>query len=248
MPEHDVPEPAVSVVLPLYGNATAQAELVTRLQAVLADADAPFEVIGVDDVGPDDAPEVLARAARDRGVPCRIVRHPHNLGQHQAVLTGLRAAAGELAVVMDADLEDPPETVPALLRALRGSDAELVFGRRASTAGGAEQRRSSRLFKKLFFRALGADVSPRVGLFVALSKHARQRLLAAVQGDPDPYLVGWLATLGLPTVEVTYRRPADRGGPSAYTIRVRLRHLRRALTFLWRYRLGRLRAGRPEAG
>lgn len=122
--------PALSVVLPAYRLGDVIAETLDRVTAALPDADT--EVVVVDDGSPDETSAVVA-AHRDPRV--RLVRHPSNLGKGEALVSGWRASEGELVVFLDADLDLPPEQVPAMVERL--GDADVVVGskREAMAAG-----------------------------------------------------------------------------------------------------------------
>src|SRR2546421_7306227 len=109
-------EPAgVSVVVPVFRNAATLEELTERLRLALAGA--LEEIVFVDDASPDESWDVIERLrARDPRV--RGLRRQRNCGQNAAVVAGLGSATGDVCVVMDADLQDPPEAVPLLVRAI----------------------------------------------------------------------------------------------------------------------------------
>lgn len=111
--------PVVSAVVPVFRSETTLAGLHARLVAALP---AEHEVVFVDDASPDGSAEVLAELAADPRV--RIVRHGVNRGQHAAVLSGLAEARGAAVVILDADGQDPPEAIPALLARLAGAAHE----------------------------------------------------------------------------------------------------------------------------
>jgi len=115
----------LSVVIPVYGCAPCLPELHRRLSAVTEEIEAEVEFIFVDDRSPDGSWEALGEIARtDPRV--RAIRLSRNFGQHAAITAGLQAAGGEWAVVMDCDLQDPPEAIPRLYaKAREGYDAVL---------------------------------------------------------------------------------------------------------------------------
>jgi glycosyltransferase involved in cell wall biosynthesis len=127
----------VSVVVPTRnesGNVTA---LVQRLDAALGDTNA--EIVFVDD-SDDDTPQHVRRIARTVGRPVRVLHRSageRTGGLGSAVLTGLRECAGEWAVVMDGDLQHPPEVVPELIAAGRDADADIVVASRHVGNGSA---------------------------------------------------------------------------------------------------------------
>jgi polyisoprenyl-phosphate glycosyltransferase len=115
-----VTTPALSVVVPLHNEAAVLPELVRRIQAAVAAIDGGVEVVLVDDASTDTTLSLLNEFP---GV--EIVALPDNVGQFRATCAGLDASRGRAVAVMDGDLQDPPEALPALFLA-RGT-AELAF-------------------------------------------------------------------------------------------------------------------------
>ncbi|MFZ2266204.1 MAG: glycosyltransferase [Azonexus sp.] len=212
-----MPVPDVSVVLPLYCNSASMQELVERLAKALADE--KFEIIGVDDACPEASGEVLARSAASLGVEARLIRHARNLGQNRAVLAGLEEARGRHIVVMDSDLQDPPEEIPRLLVQARTGGVQVVFGRRVGTYRGLSDELTSYVFKWLLFRLANCGFDPRIGLFFVLDSQARMQLVAP--RGASPYVMAMLAYARLSWGSVAYARHARPTGRSAYSFKRR---------------------------
>jgi glycosyltransferase involved in cell wall biosynthesis len=208
----------VSVVVPVYRNAATLEALCARLAAGLP---AGHEILLVDDGCPAGSAAVIARLAGDR---IRGLRHDVNRGQNAAVLTGLAAARGEEIVVLDADLQDPPEAVPQLLEELARGGAAAVFGGRRGAYESLLRRAGSRAFKRLLWLASGRALPADAGLFLAMDRAMRERVLAA---GPDAYVLAAMGRSGLPMRSVPVKRA--RGGASGYRGRDRLRLAARAL-------------------
>src|SRR5688572_11570557 len=119
--------PALSMVIPVYRNARTIGPLYARIDQVLSSASIPFQVIYINDACPDGSGAVLEEMrAVHPNVEVLSIDHG---GQHRAVLAGIRRATADSMVVLDADLQDPPEAIPALLGELeRGFD--VVFAGR----------------------------------------------------------------------------------------------------------------------
>ena len=224
-------EVAVAVVVPVFGNADSLVELHRRLVTTLASYGDDLRLVFVDDACPRGSSAVLAElAAGDRRVV--VCTHATNQGQHRAVLTGLAAVAAQRYVVLDGDLQDPPEAVSTLLAKL--TDAAIVF---AIRRGAYEDRR--RLVESRLFRWLLAQLGgvPEGGsLFVALTRQARDRLLAQV--IEPPYVVVLLAGLDLPMSTLVVERGARPHGVSAYSSRSRIAIAGRAIAQALQLRLG----------
>ena len=120
----------VSVVVPVFSNLQHLPELYQRLTKTLERRVKGYDLVFVDDASRDGSVEWLRECAgRDERV--RVVEMPENRGQHRAVVEGLSTAQGDVVVVLDADLQDPPEEIPRLLQAL-GDDDGVVFAKRGS--------------------------------------------------------------------------------------------------------------------
>lgn len=116
--------PALSIVAPVYNEARVLPELVARCLRAAEQRDLSCELVLADDASSDDTPALLASLARDpRLRPCRL---PVNAGQFGATQAGLRAARGRWVVVLDGDLQDPPELIPQLVDALAAAPARVL--------------------------------------------------------------------------------------------------------------------------
>ena len=140
--------PLLSIVSPVYGAEKLVDELVRRIQVSVSILTEEYEIILVDDRGPDNSwSRIQANCARDPRV--RGVRLSRNFGQHRAITAGLGQCRGEWVVVMDCDLQDQPEEIPRLYaHAQQGHD--IVFARRVD-------RRDSwakKFFSRTFYRVL----------------------------------------------------------------------------------------------
>lgn len=125
---------SVSIIIPTYNERDNIEELIVRLSAALRSAGYEFEIIVVDDSSPDGTAEVAERLSSS--YPVRVMRRPAKLGLGSAIMDGVGASRGELIVVMDADLQHPPEAVPELLRSLERCD--IAVASRYAPGGGTE--------------------------------------------------------------------------------------------------------------
>jgi glycosyltransferase involved in cell wall biosynthesis len=209
---------SVSVVVPVYRNEEHLDELCRRLDSTLRGMDRRFEVILVDDGSPDRSWEVIQELA---GRSPEIVgfRLSRNFGQHAAIAAGFERADGDLTVLMDADLQDEPEHLPALLRKLdEGADVVYTVNIGGDQAGfrGA----TSMLFHYSFSKLTSFDVPQSIGTYRAFNRAFREAVLSyperrALYG-PLMLSMGFRAAF----VPVTRRR--REGGKSGYTFASRL--------------------------
>lgn len=219
----------VAVVVPVFRNADTVAELHARLAEALTGELVHF--VFVDDACPaGSGTAVAAVASGDPRVD--VVSLPRNGGQHRAILAGLARANAEWTVVLDADLQDPPEAVPLLLARARAGGVDAVFGGRR---GRYEQRLrlvTSRLFKHTL--ALLTGLPRDAGSFVVLHRSLVERLLS-LRG-PEPFLTAMIACTSAPTTSLAVERSARPSGRSAYRSVDRVRAAAHALRWLVRAR------------
>ncbi|MCW2679287.1 MAG: putative Glycosyl transferase [Frankiales bacterium] len=209
------------MVVPVYGNAGTLEPLVRRLGVALTGH--AWTVRLVVDASPDDSAAVATRlAAQDaRVVPQVLAR---NVGQHRALALGLAASGDADAwVCLDADLQDPPEAVPALLDRLTPGDVAAVFAGRRGTYESPLRLLTGRAHRALMARLTG--LPPDAGAFLALDPRAR----AAVLRLDAPSLVAALGASRLPLTSIPTERAAREIGQSAWTTRARVRQSARTL-------------------
>ncbi|HEX7705338.1 MAG TPA: glycosyltransferase [Thermoanaerobaculia bacterium] len=212
--------PEVSVIVPVYGNASTLRELVARIAGSMS---VPFEIVFVNDASPDDSASVLVE------LNARVVTHERNRGQNAAVLTGFAHARGSTFVVLDGDLQDPPEAIPELLRRKAENGAAIAFASRVGDYASSGRMFTSRLYKRILSRL--ASVPQGAGLFVALDRDVAMRVAAMA---PVPSIVAALGLLRVKTIAIPVPR-AIRDG-SAYSGFARLRLACRTLAWVWAHR------------
>lgn len=205
---------AISVVLPVYRTRHELPELHRRLRGATRDLGL-VELIFVNDACPDGSLDVLREIARaDAGVT--VLTCDRRRGQHEAICEGLTAARGNVVVIMDADLQDPPEAVPALVAKLGEGFGAVYAGRRGRYESPARHV-TSWLFKHTMRAMTGMPAD--AGGFVAMSRGVAARA-AALRGT-QPYLTAAIALIGRPVATVPVARDTRASGRSAYTPRMR---------------------------
>lgn len=232
--------PAVTVIVPTFNERDNIAELVARTAAALADVEG--EILFVDDSTDDTAAEI-ARVAADAPMPVRIIRRERNDGGlGGAVVVGLAAASAEVCVVMDGDLQHPPELIPALIARYGQGDADVVAASRYVGGGDTSglgtalrfgvSRSATWLTKAMFPRRLARSTDPMTGFFLV----DRTRLdLAALRPQGFKVLLEILARTDLRIAEVPMEFGERRHGDSKAS-------LRQGATFI--AHLARLRFGK----
>src|SRR5712691_11369576 len=110
-----IPEMKVSLVVPVFNEEENLEEFLRRVTAVLDTSRRPYEIILVDDGSRDRSLEILKAWAARRSDVVRVLELSRNFGQHPAIMAGFRDVTGDVAVTLDADLQNPPEEIPKLL-------------------------------------------------------------------------------------------------------------------------------------
>lgn len=239
----------VSVVVPVYDNAETVEELGARVLGVLGDR--LEQLIFVNDGCPAGSELPLTRLERAHPA-VTLLDLGINRGQQTAILAGLARAPGDWVVVMDADLQDPPEAIPLLLAAGAGG-ADAVFAGRRGRYESRLRLISGRGYRRLL--AWLTRVPADAGGFVALRRPAVDRVLAMhrLTRQRPPALAAMVGLSGVRAVSVPVARERRARGRSAYSWNARWLAAKRALTWAisWRIAapaLGPIRTGAGDAG
>lgn len=206
----------LSVVLPVYNEAQVLPALYQRLVAALDPLDEPFELLFVDD-GSQDASvdQVLALRASDERVG--LLALSRNFGHQTAITAGVQHARGDAVVVMDADLQDPPELVPALVARWRDG-YDVVYAVREDRRGESlAKRATASLYYRLLARVVALDMPIDAGDFRLLSR----RVVDALRAMPERhrYVRGMVTWVGFQQTSVAYTRDARFAGTTKYPLR-----------------------------
>lgn len=153
----DPTEDLVSVVVPVHNEAGSIEELSERIIAAMRQEDREFEVILVDDGSNDGSTDQIRELSARHG-EIRGVILEGNFGQSAAMRAGIERARGDLLVTLDADLQNPPEEIPRLIR-LIDPGVDIVAGVRSDRHDGSLRRAASRLANRLIRRVTGVELA-----------------------------------------------------------------------------------------
>jgi SAM-dependent methyltransferase len=232
----DTGQRRVSVVVPVYRNVATLRELQARLSAALSDLES-HELIFVND-GSDDGSEAVLRELAEADGAIVVVDLKTNRGQHSAVLAGLERSRGEWTVVLDADLQDPPEAIPSLIAAA-APETDAVFAGRRGRYESWPRLVTGRACRRLLHLVVGTP--PDAGAYVVLSRQMVSRLLEMrklMPGRP-PALVAMIGCTSLKTASLPVERARRPVGSSAYTSARRARSGLQALSWAMAWKLRR---------
>ncbi|HEX5450416.1 MAG TPA: glycosyltransferase family 2 protein [Gaiellaceae bacterium] len=207
----------LSVVVPVCDEQEVLGELHRRLAAAVEE---PRELIFVDD-GSTDGSWLVLHTIAQRDATVRLIRLSRNFGHQAALTAGLDASRGDAVVIMDADLQDPPELIGEL--AARWRDGyDVVYAVRTDRAGETRFKLlTSRAFYKLLQRIAGASIPENAGDFRLMSR----RVVDALAAMPERarFLRGMTSWVGFRQTGVEYRRQPRYAGSSKYPLRRMLR-------------------------
>jgi polyisoprenyl-phosphate glycosyltransferase len=211
----------LSVVVPLHDEQESLEELARRLTAALdALPDLDAEVILVDDGSRDASyPMMVALAGRDSRL--KVVQLSRNFGHQVALTAGIELASGDAVVVMDGDLQHPPELIAEFVRLWREGN-DIVYGVMQARPEGWFKRTTARAFYGLLRRLTKVDMPAAAGDFRLVDRVAVDAFVS--MRERDRYVRGMFAWLGFRQAGVDYVPPPRYAGRSKYTVR-RMAHL-----------------------
>lgn len=204
----------VTVLVPVFNEAAVLPELIARLAAVAAASPAVrFDWLFVDDGSTDGSREWLREAAA-HDARVTLVELSRNFGKEAAMSAGFDRAEGDAVVVIDADLQDPPELIPAMIDAWR-EGAQVVLMRRRSRAGETRfKRASAHLFYRLLNQLADVEIPEDVGDFRLLTREAVEALRRLP--EQSRYMKGLFAWIGFPTQVIDYDRAPRHAGETKW--------------------------------
>jgi len=224
--------PALSVVAPCFNEEGVLPEFVRRVAAVLDGVGGATEIVLVDDGSRDGTWKVMtdAAAADRRVVAVRLMR---NHGHQLALTAGLTVCRGERILIIDVDLQDPPELLPAMMALLDDVDgkggADVVYGQRRTREGeGLFKRATAAAFYRLIGRMTDVEIPLDAGDFRLVTRRVLDILLA--MPERHRFIRGMVAWIGGRQVAIPYDRKPRAAGESKYPLGKMIRLAADAIT------------------
>ena len=204
----------VSVVVACYKDAGNVTELLRRLTLTMDGVTPNWEVIVVNDASPDNAEEVLLDLSKNEP-RLTVISHARNFGAQVAFTTGMYQARGDAVVIMDGDLQDPPELVESFVaRWLEGN--EVVYGVRAKRHESLIRNIGYKAFYRLFNRIAYIDVPLDAGEFSLMDRAVVDVILACP--ERDRLIRGLRAYAGFRQTGIPFERPARFSGETTNSL------------------------------
>jgi polyisoprenyl-phosphate glycosyltransferase len=207
--------PVFSVVIPMYNEAEIVGEMHRRLVVVMTELGAPWEAIYIND-GSRDASLQIVEMLRHADSHIAVVNLSRNFGKEIATTAGLDHARGDAVIVIDADLQDPPEVIPRLVAAWRAGFDTVYAKRRLRDGDGWVKKATAAAFYRVM-RNLGEVPLPEnVGDFRLMSR----RVVDAVQQmrEQHRFMKGLFAWVGFPSTAVLYDRAPRAAGRTKWSL------------------------------
>jgi polyisoprenyl-phosphate glycosyltransferase len=212
--------PSLSIVVPCYNEESILAQTMARLHASAQATGRSYEIVAVDDGSLDRTWEIIVSEAK-RDPRTRGVRFTRNFGHQMALTAGLARARGGDVLIIDADLQDPPELLVTML-AKRAEGFDIVYGQRRSRAG---ETWFKLVTAKIFYRLIGflaeVPIPADTGDFRLMSRRAVDAFL--LLPETSRFIRGMVAWIGYPQIAVPYDRAARTAGTTKYNLSKMLR-------------------------
>ncbi len=221
--------PALSIVVPCFNEEACLGALHERLgNAARSAVGDDYEIVLVNDGSRDGSWPLMRKiVAGDPHVVA--VNLSRNHGHQLALTAGLDLCRGDTVLIIDADLQDPPELLPEMMRAMRAEQADVVYGVRKTRAGEtAFKRATAHGFYRLLSRATDVDIPVDAGDFRLMSRRALEALLA--MPEQARFIRGMVAWIGFRQVPFAYDRQERFAGETKYPLKKMMRFALDALT------------------
>jgi len=204
----------LSIIIPIYNEADNIQALYNRLSGVLAPLNRSYELIFIND-GSRDQSLHLIKALTERDTRVRYIDFSRNFGHQIAVTAGLDLSRGEAVVIIDADLQDPPELIPQLYQKLH-EGYEVVYARRRTRQG---ESAAKKFTAKLFYRILASITHISIPVDTGDFRIVSRKVVDALKQMPEQnkFIRGQISWIGYRQTYLEYDRAERAGGATGYT-------------------------------
>lgn len=205
----------LSLIVPIYKNEANIPPLLEAISALKTDVGEAFEVVFVVDGSPDKSYLVLENALPDCDFRAQLISLSRNFGAFAAIRAGLEAAKGDYLTVMAADLQEPPELILQMYRALKDDECDVTYGERLRRDDPWTSRFMSQAFWGLYRRVAIPDI-PQGGVDIfGCTRKVRDQIMRL--GERNSSLIGLLFWVGFRRKGIPYNRSKREIGSSAWT-------------------------------
>jgi undecaprenyl-phosphate 4-deoxy-4-formamido-L-arabinose transferase len=208
-------KPYVSVVIPVYNEQENLEALFTRLTAVMDETGKPFEVLFTNDGSRDRSGELLREFHKRRPKQVRVIDFNGNFGQHMAIMAAFERARGEVIVTLDADLQNPPEEIPKLLKAVEEGH-DVVGGYRRNRQDTFFRKYASKVINGIRANITNIRMRDQGCMLRAYRKNIVQSIVAS--GETSTFIPALAYSFAARPAEVEVEHAARQAGESKYRL------------------------------
>lgn len=206
----------ISIVVPCYNEEEVLPEFKRRLALVLDSIPSTSEIVLVDDGSKDKTWQIMTEF-QSQDPRFKIIKLSRNFGHQLALTCGLDQCKGEVVIILDADLQDPPELIPEMIRMYQ-EGIEIVYGQRTEREG---ESFSKKLFAFGFYRTISritkVNIPPDTGDFRLMGRAALDSLLAL--RERHRFIRGMVSWVGFAQAPIKYKRPQRYAGVTKYPVK-----------------------------
>lgn len=203
-----------SVVIPIYNEEENIMELYNRLTKVMVGLTKSYEIIFVDDGSQDKSYEIM-KTLHQRDDQVKALKFTRNFGHHIAITAGLEYAQGDMVVLMDGDLQDPPEEIPSLYKKFKGG-YDIVYAVRKIRKDPIFKKVASKLFYRIFKTLVQIEIFPESGIFRIMSRRAVSNLISC--REKSRFITALMSWTGFSHAGVEIEREVRRTGKTKYNL------------------------------
>ncbi|PVB61549.1 glycosyltransferase family 2 protein [Labrenzia sp. 011] len=205
--------PLLSVIVPVFNEEDVIRHFLEATRPVLERSGLKYEYVFIDDGSRDRTADILAEQLQN-GLPGRLLGLSRNFGKEAALSAGLEAARGDIAVIIDADLQDPPELIVQMIEGWRAG-YDVVYGLRIDRSSDTLMKRSTAgMFYRLFDRLANIDMPANAGDFRLIDRAVIDALLRLP--ERNRFMKGLFAWVGFPVMALPYERPPRKAGTGKF--------------------------------
>jgi len=205
---------SVDILVPVYNEEDCLVDFINRLYRALNKLPIPYQIIFVDDGSTDTSLSIIKNTCKNNQ-QCGYIHLSRNFGKEAAMSAGIKCCQADALVIIDADLQDPPELIPKMIQMLEETQADVVFGRRKSRQGESFlKKKCANMFYRFFDRISKFDFPRDTGDFRVI----RKRVVKALQNmkETNRFMKGLFAWVGYEQVAFLYDRDPRYQGRSKF--------------------------------
>lgn len=207
----------LSVIIPCYNEEEVIGETCNRLNQVMADNDfKDYELLFVDDGSQDETLRILSQvSARDKQV--KVISFSRNFGHQNAVTAGIKNCQGDIAVIIDADLQDPPELIPEMINKWRDEDCNVVYAVRTERHG---ESLFKRITAKIYYRIINFFSETQLPLDTGDFRLIDRKIIEVFKkiDEKNKYIRGLISWIGFKQIPIYYERSPRFAGVTKYPL------------------------------